>query len=206
MAAQMGGLVNGVPESVLWLLDENGVLFLDEDGTPLIDEPPAVVPPVTVVGGMPILRDGFGGLKGFQRDIYEKTTVANVAYIAAGITLSGTTLTATFAELNFLWNGVLQTLTNVTATATLTSGQLTSSTWYLYVSRNYGFVLNLSTTLPTQLQTMNVAAIAVANSALTTQLTIQTCFGIRLFVNEGGTGTAVANLIPVSDQNGNMNS
>lgn len=154
-----------------------------------------------IVGGLPLTRDGFGGLNGLQRDVYETTTTLTVATLHSSISLSGSTLSAGFAFFDFVWQGIYHRVIGFAADLTLTAGQLTSSTWYLVVQRNYGFSLSFSTTIPESVLTMTIAKIVVSNSVVTPTLWVQTSFGTGLYVHEANTPSL---LIPCSDSSGNM--
>lgn len=168
------------------------LLFTRQSGQPL------------VVGGLPILRDNFGGLKGFVRNLYETTSAATFADTSAGITLAGSNLTANYALIAFMWNGVYQTMSNVNLQVTLTAPQLTSSVWQFYIQRNYGFSFAWSTTLPESPQTLNLAQVTISNSAISAiSVFTQTSFCNGLRVHETSVPTA---LVPTSDANGNMSS
>ncbi len=197
-----GNIISVGSNSTVWLFDEGGQVLTDEDGTIFADNDVVQGPLPIIVGGLPTVRDGFGGLQGFVRSLSETTTATAYQDLANGITLTGSSLNGSFNTIAFMWNGVYQTIQNFNAGQTLTAPQLLSSTWYLCVQRNYGFSVVWTTTLPQNTLNMCLAQVVIASSAITSvSAYIQTSFGSNLSVHET---TVAAALIPTSNADGSM--
>jgi hypothetical protein len=87
--------------------------------------------PATKVGYIPCTGDGVGGITQLARDLdarfYSQTTTG------LSSSLSGTTLTVVYPNVNVLWNGVVQTLA-----AGSISGTVSTGLWSLVVGYLWG--------------------------------------------------------------------
>lgn len=152
----------------------------------------------TLVGYVPATDDGFGGLTQLARDFDFRSFTIPPSGVTAS--LSGTTLTITYPQINVLWDGVVQSVAPGSTSLTVSTG-----TWYLSAQYNWGLTdVRIVSTIDLSQNYVVLGAVAVDTGAGTAVIgpAPVTSKLMQTLCVAGPTNTSYS--ISTSDANGNM--
>jgi hypothetical protein len=174
-----------------------GCYVLDDVNRGIYAQKSAAPTPAVLVGGVPCLSDGVGGISQFARELDVRYCNQRTGGFSGS--MNGSTLTANYPQVKLFWDGAVQTLPAGSTQAAVSNG-----TWSLVIS--YGWGLSQPTIVQTSTFDMTGNSIELCRYIISgTTVTARPAT-----VESKWMGTVLiaykqdANSVPVSDSSGNM--
>jgi hypothetical protein len=157
----------------------------------------------TRVGYIPATADGLGGLNQLARDVNARF-LSNISLASFSASLSGTTLTVNYPNVNVLWDGAVRTLHAGSVVGTVATGLYSFVVGYNWGLTQVAIVAQSAFVLP--LTYIEIVQINVNIATPSATLLIGRSNGIflRSLGIVGPSGASNANAIPVSKADGTL--